>query len=87
LCEAGKVHCSVVAHVNAGHATHNPRVRRFEGRGSPMGGTGGSWIVAPGSKLWKPWVRALQKTDLRLRFPLMSIGEIHRELLSGELTS
>lgn len=84
LCRAGKSHCSVVAHDNAGHATRNPRVRRFEGRGSPVGGMGGTWLVAPGSELWKPWVRALQKTDLRLRFPLMDPAQIHRELLGAQ---
>ena len=80
LCQAGAVNCRVDAHDRPGHTTRNPYVRRFEGQGSTVGGTGGQWIVAPGSALWKPWRTALQKTDLRLRFPLMTIAEIHEEV-------
>ncbi len=82
LCAAGSIYCRVDAHSRAGHTTRIPYVRRFEGGGSPVGGTGGTWIVAPGSKLWKPWIRALQKTDLRLRFPGMNASDVHSELLS-----
>lgn len=81
LCRAGATWCRVDAHTTAGHTTRNPYVRRFEGQGSAVGGTGGQWIVAPKSPLWKPWVRALRETDLRYRFPSMSVAEIHAELL------
>lgn len=90
LCAAGKVHCEVNGHERPGHCSRLPYVRRFEGRGSPTGGTGGTWIVAPGSPLWPRWKRALQSTtgDLRLRFPTMSVASVHRELLAeGELVA
>lgn len=79
LCAAGAVYCRVDAHTTAGHTTMNPYVRRFDGLGSPVGGCGGSWIVAPGSKLWPKWVKAL-KGDLRFQYPEMEIAEIHEEL-------
>jgi hypothetical protein len=82
LCAAGVTRCTVYAHTTAGHATQNPHVRMFAGDGSPVGGTGGSWIVAPGSKLWPAWRRAL-RTDLRFRFPLLTLAQIHTELASG----
>jgi hypothetical protein len=80
LCAAGAVNCRVDAHDRPGHCTRNPYVRRFEGQGSPCGGQGGQWIVAPGSPMWKAWRDALRDTDLRLRFPLMTVAEIHKEL-------
>lgn len=86
LCRAGAVHCVVNAHDNAGHTTRNPRVRRFRGEGSPVGGTGGGWIVAPRSPLWKAWCKALQG-DLRLRYPLLSTAQIHRELQQQDLVA
>lgn len=83
LCQDGSVGCRVVSHTTAGHAVRNPYVRMFEGLGSPVGGTGGSWIVAPGSQLWKKWRAALATGTLRFRFPLMTIADIHAELLGG----
>lgn len=79
LCVAGAPFCQVDAHDRPGHATRNPYVRRFMGQGSNVGGTGGQWIVAPGSALWGRWKAALAG-DLRLRFPMMDVGEIHAEL-------
>jgi hypothetical protein len=81
LCIAGRADCQVDAHTVRGHATQNPFVRRFSGDGSPIGGQGGGWIVAPHSLTqWAAWRHALEKTDLRFRFPLLSLGEIHHEL-------
>lgn len=80
LCRNGAIDCAVFAHTTAGHAVNNPHVRVFVGNNSPVGGTGGSWIVAPGSALWGRWRKALRETDLRYRFPVMSIGDVHREL-------
>jgi hypothetical protein len=80
LCRRGLVDCRVDAHVTTAHTTRNPYVRRFEGGGSIMGGQGGSWLVRPGSRLWRTWVRALRGTTLRLRFPLMSAADVHAEL-------
>jgi hypothetical protein len=82
LCVAGGVHCTVDAHTTAGHTTMNPYVRRFEGRGSRVGGVGGFDLVSPKSgDLWRRWRRALRETSLRYRFPVMSVAEIHDWLL------
>ena len=81
LCRAGAVDCVVDAHASAGHATRNPHVRRFEGGGSPVGGIGGRWLVAPGSTHWKAWVAALHgQGNLHLRFPLASREQVELEL-------
>lgn len=80
LCRAGATGCRVDAHASVGHATMNPNVRRFAGDGSPIGGHGGVWLVGPKSPVWKGWRQAL-RGDLRFRFPLMGVGEIHEELL------
>lgn len=80
LCMAGSVNCRVVAHTNAGHCCRNPNVRFFDGMGSAHGGAGGYYPVAPGSALWKRWVKALRETDLRFRMPFMEVKEIHEEL-------
>lgn len=85
LCVAGSPWCRVDAHTTKGHTTRNPYVRRFDGLGSPVGGQGGQWIVAPPTEggnrvLWKKWVAAL-RTDFRFRFPELEISEIHRYLL------
>jgi hypothetical protein len=80
LCREGALQCHVDAHTTAGHCTRNPHVRRFEGLGSATGGAGGFYLVSPSSPLWKAWKLALSKTDLRLRFPLMGVAEIHGEI-------
>ncbi|HEX2677772.1 MAG TPA: hypothetical protein VHM19_14065 [Polyangiales bacterium] len=82
LCQAGARDCAVFGHDRAGHCTELPYVRAFDGMGSPVGGCGGRWVVAPGSPLWKPWVRAL-KGDLRLSYPLLSVAEVHHQLLAA----
>jgi len=79
LCRAGAVDCIVFAHSDKGHAGRLPFVRLFEGKGSKIGGMGGSLIVAPGSALWKRWIKAL-KTPLRFDYPLMTVAEIHARL-------
>ena len=79
LCELGEVECWVDAHVTAGHTVRNPNKRRFLGMGSRVGGTGGTYIVAPGSGQWRKWSRALQ-TEYRLRFHWKSVAEIHQDL-------
>jgi len=79
LCKGGSTACRVLSHTNAGHATWNPNVREFLGAGSDVGGTGGSWVVAPGSPLWGKWKKAL-RGSLRLRLPLMTTAQVHAEL-------
>lgn len=64
----------VDAHVTTGHTTRNPYVRRFYMDGAAAG-TGGDWLVAPGSPKWRKWVTAL-KGDMRWRFPWLTPAEI-----------
>lgn len=79
LCVAGARFCQIDAHTTAGHTTRNPYVKRFFGEGSGYGGSGGGWIIAPGTAQWGGWRRALA-TDLRFRFPFMPIADIHEEV-------
>jgi hypothetical protein len=69
----------VDGHDREGHTTRNPYVRRFH---AALSDVGGEWIVAPGTPLWRAWRLALQSraSTLRLRFPTMTIAEIHAEL-------
>ena len=76
LCAAGATSCVVDAHVTAGHTTRNPYVRRFVG---PLAATGGEYIVAPKSPLWRRWTRALTG-DLRWEFPALGDDVIRARL-------
>ena len=69
------------------HAIAGALCLRLDGNGSDFGGTGGYSVVGPKTEIWKPWVKALQTTDLRFRFPYMSIDEIHAELQAKALVS
>lgn len=82
LCTHGLTSCRVLAHRTPGHASMNPRKALFEGRGSPVGGVGGTDIVRPGSTLWRRWCTRLRAPGDPLRWQLLSmeIGEIHRDL-------
>jgi Fe2+ or Zn2+ uptake regulation protein len=80
LCHVGLVHCRVDAHVNKGHTTRNPHVRRFEGGGSQYGGAGGGYLVAPRTKNWSEWRKRLRSEDIRFAFSQMSAAEIVDEL-------
>jgi len=53
-------------------------VRRFWCDGEAAG-TGGDWLVAPGSPKWRAWIRAL-KGDMRWRFPWLTPAEIDAAL-------
>jgi hypothetical protein len=68
----------VDAHVTTGHTTRNPHLRRFYMDGAAVG-TGGDWLVAPGSPKWRRWVTAL-KGDMRFRFPWLTAAEIDAAL-------
>lgn len=81
MCAAGETDCVIEAHVTAGHTVTNPNKRRYMGMGSPVGGTGGTYIVAPGSSLWRKWRNAL-RTDFRFQFHWMTIAQIHSYLMS-----
>lgn len=69
----------VDAHVTTGHATRNPYVRRFRLE-EEAAGFGGDWLIAPGSRQWRTWRRALwgkdTPADIRLRFPAMTTAEL-----------
>jgi hypothetical protein len=81
LCQEGAVDCQVDAHTVSGHTTWNPKVRRFQGMGSPCGGAGGFFIVSPTQgTLYTKWKTALKNTNLRYDFPFLSVAEIHTSL-------
>jgi hypothetical protein len=79
----GAINCKVIAHRKGGHTTKNPHVVVFEGGGDPEGGIGGRWIIDPKDDLWPAW-RAALKTDMRFRFPFMTMEEIEKELRGGK---
>lgn len=78
------VSATVFAHATEGHCTNNPYVRVF--KPDDPDGTGGEWLVAPGSRLWASWRRALRETDLWARFPFMSRLEVEGELSGADLS-
>lgn len=80
LCEAGEHYCRVVAHTTVAHTTKNPMAIFMDGMGTCDGGVGGYMPVSLKSAHWNKWKKALQKTDLRYRFPYMTVAEIHAEL-------
>lgn len=68
------------AHTIAGHTTINRYTRRFYMDGEAEG-TGGTWIVAPGSPEWGAWGDALKNDQaFRMGFPFMAESEIHKRL-------
>lgn len=68
------------AHTIAGHATINRYSRRFYLSGDGPG-TGGTWLIAPGSPEWGAWGELLKSDrDLRFGFPFMTEGELHARL-------
>lgn len=84
LCVAGLTRCRVDAHTTVGHTTFNPHVRRFEGDESPVGGTGGRYLVEPASMLWGRWRRHLRRDDtFRYRFPFLEVRAIVAEIAGG----
>lgn len=75
LCGFGATRCVVLAHTRSGHSWLNRYKRRFVGDGTPAGGIGGGWWVAPGSSLWKAW--AARQRDLWWRLPDLEPREVH----------
>lgn len=81
LCAEPVAYNRVVAHSTVAHTTRNPMVLFFDGMGTPDGGVGGYAPVLPSSANWGAWKRGLRgATDLRFRFPFMTVGDIHAEL-------
>lgn len=67
-------------HTVPGHATTNRMTRRFYLDGKAAG-TGGSYLVAPGSPEWKSWGAALKDDPpFRFGFWTMTEGQIHAKL-------
>ena len=75
LGNAEAVHCRVIGHSTAGHCCRNPYVREFK----DGAGLGGSWLVAPGSKLWARWVGGLAG-PLRFQYPFLTPAELEAKL-------
>lgn len=71
-------YCRVMAHETVAHTTKNPRVRFFDGMGSPVGGVGGYRPVRPRGALWKVWKQELRRkeSDFRFLMPHMDMSEI-----------
>lgn len=68
------------AHTVAGHTTINRMTRRFYLDGKAAG-TGGAWLVAPGSPEWRAWGDALKGDEsFRFSFPYLTATEIHARL-------
>lgn len=80
LCAQGAKYSRVMGHTTVAHTTKNPHVVFFDGMGTKDGGVGGYRPVGPRSSNWKAWRKALRETDLRFRFPFMTVEEIHAEL-------
>lgn len=78
--------CRVMAHETVAHTTKNPRVRFFDGFGSPDGGMGGYRPVKLNGELWKTWVKELRsdESELRFRMPHMEVSEISEWLKDAE---
>jgi hypothetical protein len=85
LCREGATGCRVVGHTTVGHATKNPYVRFFDGKGSSIGGQGGEYVVRPGSALWPRWREALA-TDFRFHFPYLEVAQIH-DVLAADVVA
>lgn len=69
------------AHTVPAHTTQNRMTRRFylDGMGP---GTGGAWLVAPGSPEWASWGRHLRAVGdpLRFDFPFLTAGDLYARL-------
>lgn len=85
LCWEGSIWCRVVAHTTAGHTTHNPWLKFFDGKGSPYGGVGAELIFPPRDRRgrfsmeWKTLKKQLE-TNFRFQFPFMRVVDIHRHI-------
>ncbi len=82
LCDLGIESCRVDGHTVAGRAMESPWVRRFEGAGN----RGGEWVIDPGQRRRNPtqefiaWRHALENTNLKYRYSLMSTESIRAEV-------
>jgi len=66
-------------HLQPGHTTKNPYIVRFEC--DPQDTLDGNYLIEPKTELWKPWVKAVQKTDFRFKFPYMTEDQIRAYLV------
>lgn len=65
------VRSTIFGHETSGPAHSNPNKRRYPG---------GSYVIEPNSRLWNVWGRALNDSDLWMRYPFMEPHVIEREL-------
>lgn len=80
----------VDGHLTAGHTSWNPYLVRFlctDVFDHEYGATGGAYVVAPRSQLWRKWITALknQKGGMRYRFPFMDEIDIKAELMNARI--
>lgn len=80
LCREGAAGGTILAHAKSGHAARCPYKRRFDGTGSTEGGQGGTWVVPPGSPLWRRWVAAMRTGDLWQEVAELSPAQLHERI-------
>lgn len=80
LCRQGQTECIVWAHPFSGHATRQPYLAAFEGRGSAVGGVGGTVPVRPKTASWPVLKRLLndpsEAPSFRHRLPMMTVRDL-----------
>jgi len=86
LCRRGSVHCRVVAHTTAGHATVNPFIRIVDGTGRREPGAGAKMLITPGTRLFGKLAAELRDENdtFRFRYPFMPVAEIIDEVRDDE---
>jgi len=87
LCRQGCSWSIVYAHATAGHASKNPFLAAFEGRGSNLGGQGGSAVVRAKGPLWRTWKVLMadpsDEPSLRHRLPMLTPDEVLSEVVAS----
>jgi len=79
-----KIKGHVDAHINAGHTTTNPYVKRFVSDGEHTG-VGGEWLVSPkDAKLFKAFRKKLtDDRTFRMNFTFMEADAVRAALVGG----
>lgn len=81
LVKHGARRARVVGHTTSGDAVMNPNARLFCGPEVKPENIGGRWFIEPGSRLWKTWSLALQRSKtLPYDFPFLSPEELAARL-------
>jgi hypothetical protein len=79
LCKNGNIFCRVLSHTTAGHTTHNPFIKIYDGNGSNTGGVGGQLLADPETKQFKKLRRLLRK-KFRFEAPFLSLETINKKI-------